>query len=240
MSPAAALAAFCGRRRSRHDTTRVHGAPLGAGSGGSDRDRGCALDGMRQLERQPQHQRHRRRRQRRRRRRDRRRRARRAGDRRGQPRAGHALSRRRLHGRAFNDPYYYPRYGYGTQIGKYLSPSVTVNNLALSGRSSKSYIDPADNGNYAMLMSGLKAGDYLMIGFGHNDEKGRPVAVHQPEHRRHRPEVVPVLPLHLLHQAGADGRRDADPDHADRAARFGGRLRGRKGSRDHRRASRAA
>jgi lysophospholipase L1-like esterase len=74
----------------------------------------------------------------------------------------------------FNDPYYYPRYGYGTQIGKYLSPSVTVNNLALSGRSSKSYIDPADNGNYAMLMSGLKAGDYLLIGFGHNDEKGDP------------------------------------------------------------------
>lgn len=72
---------------------------------------------------------------------------------------------------AFNDPYYYPRYGYGTQIAKYLSPSLTVTNLALSGRSSKSYIDPADNGNYAMLMSSLKPGDYLMIGFGHNDEK---------------------------------------------------------------------
>jgi hypothetical protein len=49
-----------------------------------------------------------------------------------------------------------------------------VNNLALSGRSSKSYIDPADNGNYAMLMSMLKPGDYLMIGFGHNDEKADP------------------------------------------------------------------
>jgi lysophospholipase L1-like esterase len=80
----------------------------------------------------------------------------------------------------FNDPYYYPRYGYGTQIGKYLSPSVTVNNLALSGRSSKSYIDPADNGNYAMLMSGLKAGDYLMIGFGHNDEKADPALYTNP------------------------------------------------------------
>src|SRR5262249_37272394 len=57
---------------------------------------------------------------------------------------------------AFNDPYYYPRYGYGTQIGNYLSPSVTVDNLALSGRSSKSFIDPADNGNYAILTSSLK------------------------------------------------------------------------------------
>jgi lysophospholipase L1-like esterase len=72
---------------------------------------------------------------------------------------------------AFNDPYYYPRYGYGTQIGKYLLPSATVSNLALSGRSSKSYIDPVDNGNYAMLLGSIKAGDYLLIGFGHNDEK---------------------------------------------------------------------
>ncbi len=80
----------------------------------------------------------------------------------------------------FNDPYYYPRYGYGTQIGNYLSPSATVKNLALSGRSSKSYIDPADNGNYAMLMSGLKAGDYLMIGFGHNDEKADPALYTNP------------------------------------------------------------
>jgi lysophospholipase L1-like esterase len=72
---------------------------------------------------------------------------------------------------AFNDPYYYPRYGYGTQIGNYLDSNVTVRNLALSGRSSKSFIDPADNGNYAMFTSSIKAGDYVLIGFGHNDEK---------------------------------------------------------------------
>jgi len=72
---------------------------------------------------------------------------------------------------AFNDPYYYPRYGYGTQIGKYLDASVTVSNLALSGRSSKSFIDPADSPNYATFTSSIKAGDYLLIGFGHNDEK---------------------------------------------------------------------
>jgi lysophospholipase L1-like esterase len=72
---------------------------------------------------------------------------------------------------AFNDPYYYPRYGYGTQIGKYLDPTVAVDNLALSGRSSKSFIDPLDNGNYATFTSSIKAGDYVLIGFGHNDEK---------------------------------------------------------------------
>ena len=41
---------------------------------------------------------------------------------------------------SFSDQYFYPRYGYGTQIGDYLSDKVTVKNLALSGRSSKSFI----------------------------------------------------------------------------------------------------
>ncbi|HWA71037.1 MAG TPA: SGNH/GDSL hydrolase family protein, partial [Polyangiaceae bacterium] len=81
---------------------------------------------------------------------------------------------------AFNDPYYYPRYGYGTQLGKYLKSSVMVQNLALSGRSSKSFIDPADSPNYAAFTSSIKAGDYLIIGFGHNDEKADPALYTNP------------------------------------------------------------
>ena len=39
----------------------------------------------------------------------------------------------------FNDEsYYYPRYGYGTQLNNYLD--LEVINLALSGRSSKSFL----------------------------------------------------------------------------------------------------
>jgi LPXTG-motif cell wall-anchored protein len=69
---------------------------------------------------------------------------------------------------SFTDNYYYPRYGWGTQIGNYLDGSFTIQNLALSGRSSKSYTaDP----EYKTLTSGMKNGDYLLIGFGHNDEK---------------------------------------------------------------------
>jgi lysophospholipase L1-like esterase len=69
---------------------------------------------------------------------------------------------------SFTDNYYYPRYGWGTQIGSYLDGSFTIQNLALSGRSSKSYIaDP----QYQALLSGMKNGDYLLVGFGHNDEK---------------------------------------------------------------------
>lgn len=69
---------------------------------------------------------------------------------------------------SFTDNYYYPRYGWGTQIGNYLDGSFNIQNLALSGRSSKSYIvEP----QYLTLLSSMKSGDYLLVGFGHNDEK---------------------------------------------------------------------
>ena len=69
---------------------------------------------------------------------------------------------------SFNDDYYYPRYGYGTQLANYLDAKANVVNLALSGRSSKSFLT---EDNYTTLKNSLKAGDYLIIGFGHNDEK---------------------------------------------------------------------
>lgn len=69
---------------------------------------------------------------------------------------------------SFSDNYLYPRYGYATQLSNYISSNVTVKNIAMSGRSSKSYI--AED-NYYTLTSNIKKGDYLMIGFGHNDEK---------------------------------------------------------------------
>lgn len=69
---------------------------------------------------------------------------------------------------AFSDSYYYPRYGYATQLKAYLSEKVTLRNFALSGRSSKSFLEEA---NYKTLQNDIKAGDILVIAFGHNDEK---------------------------------------------------------------------
>ena len=69
---------------------------------------------------------------------------------------------------SFADNYYYPRYGWGTQIDKYLDGTYEVKNIALSGRSSKSYVNDKE---YKELTAGMKLGDYLLIGFGHNDEK---------------------------------------------------------------------
>ena len=69
---------------------------------------------------------------------------------------------------SFKDKYYYPRYGYGTMLDKYLNDNVKVVNIALSGRSSKSYTTEPQ---YKELLEGMKKGDFLIIGFGHNDEK---------------------------------------------------------------------
>lgn len=69
---------------------------------------------------------------------------------------------------SFHDPYFYPRYGYGTMLEKYFNKNLTIVNLAMSGRSSKSFVSEP---NYKFLFENIKDGDFLLIGFGHNDEK---------------------------------------------------------------------
>lgn len=68
--------------------------------------------------------------------------------------------------------YYYPRYGYGVLLSEYVN-GIEVLNLALSGRSSKSFIlEP----NYQTFLNEVSEGDFVIIGFGHNDEKGDDIA----------------------------------------------------------------
>jgi lysophospholipase L1-like esterase len=61
-----------------------------------------------------------------------------------------------------------PRVGWGAVFQAKLAPPVKVDDRALSGRSTKSFID---EGAWASLIAGVRAGDYVFIGFGHNDEK---------------------------------------------------------------------
>ena len=63
---------------------------------------------------------------------------------------------------SFEDKYYLPRYGYGTKLQEYLDDEIIVKNIALSGRSSKSYTTEPE---YQTLLSGMKKDDYLIIGF---------------------------------------------------------------------------
>lgn len=61
-----------------------------------------------------------------------------------------------------------PRQGWGQVIGPYFAADVTVKNYALSGRSSKSFLA---EGAWAPVLEQIRPGDYVLIQFGHNDEK---------------------------------------------------------------------
>jgi lysophospholipase L1-like esterase len=61
-----------------------------------------------------------------------------------------------------------PRTGWGQALPVFTGRSVTVRDEALSGASSKSFVDL---GLLDTILSTIRPGDYLLISFGHNDEK---------------------------------------------------------------------
>lgn len=64
---------------------------------------------------------------------------------------------------------FFPQTGWGQALGGFFDKSkVTVSNHAMGGRSAKSFID---EGRLDAIFSEIKPGDYLLIQFGHNDQK---------------------------------------------------------------------
>lgn len=61
-----------------------------------------------------------------------------------------------------------PYAGWGMGLPYYVTPRLAVSNHAMSGRSSKSFID---EGRLAAILGVIKAGDILLTQFGHNDQK---------------------------------------------------------------------
>jgi DNA sulfur modification protein DndE len=61
-----------------------------------------------------------------------------------------------------------PEYGWGQMLQEFFSEKAQVINYAVNGRSSKSFID---EGRWQTVLDSLRAGDYVFIQFGHNDEK---------------------------------------------------------------------
>lgn len=61
-----------------------------------------------------------------------------------------------------------PEKGWGQIFPLYFKQGVRIENHAVNGRSTKSFID---EGRWDSLMSKVKPGDYLLIEFGHNDAK---------------------------------------------------------------------
>lgn len=63
-----------------------------------------------------------------------------------------------------------PERGWGMALQGFFTENVTVDNHALNGRSSRSFIR---EGHWQKVYDAMKPGDYLVIQFGHNDEKGK-------------------------------------------------------------------
>ena len=61
--------------------------------------------------------------------------------------------------------------GWGMMLQQYFKKGVVVDNHAVNGRSSKSFID---EGRWNAVLEKIKPGDYVIIQFGHNDEKPAP------------------------------------------------------------------
>jgi pectinesterase len=61
--------------------------------------------------------------------------------------------------------------GWGMALQAYFDDNIIVDNHAVNGRSSKSFID---EGRWDKVLAKMKPGDYVIIQFGHNDEKPQP------------------------------------------------------------------
>lgn len=62
-----------------------------------------------------------------------------------------------------------PQYGWGEKLPLFVNSNVTIFNWAAGGRSSRSFYYEAGKWNSAK--AAIKPGDYVIIQFGHNDEK---------------------------------------------------------------------
>lgn len=60
--------------------------------------------------------------------------------------------------------------GWGQMLPIYLEGAIKVDNHAVNGRSSKSFID---EGRWDKVREKIRPGDYVIIQFGHNDEKAK-------------------------------------------------------------------
>lgn len=62
-----------------------------------------------------------------------------------------------------------PQYGWGEKFGQFFNSNVTIKNWAAGGRSSRSFY--YESGKWDSAKAAIQSGDYVIIQFGHNDQK---------------------------------------------------------------------
>tara|TARA_R100000027_G_scaffold35774_2_gene26292 strand:+ start:19786 stop:20577 length:792 start_codon:yes stop_codon:yes gene_type:complete len=68
-----------------------------------------------------------------------------------------------------------PEHGWGQVMGDYVESGVVVKNYAAGGRSTRSFIA---EGRWDRVLENLKPGDWVIIQFGHNDQKKKKPALY--------------------------------------------------------------
>ena len=77
-----------------------------------------------------------------------------------------------------------PERGWGMVLQGCFDDKIIVDNHAVNGRSSKSFID---EGRWQKVLDKLKPGDYVFIQFGHNDESLMQTVI--------QIQVLPLMPI---------------------------------------------
>jgi len=80
-----------------------------------------------------------------------------------------------------------PERGWGMYFPKYMTGEIEVQNHAVNGRSTKSFINEH---RWDTVMSRLKAGDYVLIQFGHNDQKVEDSNRSAPAHTLYKENLI--------------------------------------------------
>lgn len=80
-----------------------------------------------------------------------------------------------------------PERGWGQLFPDFLTDEVEVQNHAVNGRSTKSFINEH---RWDTVMSRLKEGDYVLIQFGHNDSKLEDTSRSAPAHTLYRDNLI--------------------------------------------------
>lgn len=81
----------------------------------------------------------------------------------------------------------HPERGWGQLLPEFVIPPAKVDNRALNGRSTKSFIDEK---RWQKLVADLRPGDWVVIQFGHNDEKLDKPALGAPARGAYRDNLL--------------------------------------------------
>ena len=77
--------------------------------------------------------------------------------------------------------------GWGQMLREFMVEPANLQNHAMNGRSSKSFID---EGRWGKILEALKPGDFVIIQFGHNDEKDKDAKRYAPARGLYRENLI--------------------------------------------------